>query len=122
MTDNVSAKDNSNNFSVLIPYLGSFIIFLGVIRLMFYYYSFNVRILNFLEFTEILTSFFDILLLVIITIIVAMINHFVIQDVRENERRNRLNAQLMEESSFRKRFLERSDEVDTRSSNHPRAD
>ena len=65
------AKRTAVSLKDIIPYLGSYLIFLGVLRLIIYYRSFNVNIVSFLDFTEILTSFFDILVIVVVIAIVV---------------------------------------------------
>lgn len=52
--------------SQILPYLGSYVVFLGVSRLLYYYESFGITITNYLEFSEILTSFLDIIVILII--------------------------------------------------------
>ena len=53
------------NLASLIPYAGTYIVFLGVVRLITYYESFGIQILGFLEISEVITSFLDIILAVI---------------------------------------------------------
>jgi hypothetical protein len=44
------------------------LVFFGVCRLVLYYIRFNINIINFLDFSEILTSFFDVLIFVLVTL------------------------------------------------------
>ncbi len=52
-------SEQTFNISHYLQYIGSFIIYLGVTRLIFFYGSFNISIVNFLDFSEIITSFLD---------------------------------------------------------------
>ncbi len=46
-------------FKYVFPYITTFLIFLGSLRLIIFYSFFNINIIDFLEFPEILTSFLD---------------------------------------------------------------
>ena len=63
------------NLKGFIPYIGPLIILFGVIRLIFFYSFFGVKIVNYLELSEILTSFLDVLVIAIIfvTFIIGML-------------------------------------------------
>lgn len=41
------------------PLIGALLVFCGVLKLIFYYSYFDIQIINYLEFQEIITSFFD---------------------------------------------------------------
>ncbi|CAA0223549.1 conserved membrane hypothetical protein [Tenacibaculum maritimum] len=41
------------------PLIGALLVFFGVLKLIFYYSYFNVQIIDYLEFQEIITSFFE---------------------------------------------------------------
>lgn len=63
MSQLTEKTDNSNGVSrltSLIPLAFPLLIFLGVSRLYFYYITFHINIISFLDFGEIITSFLDI--------------------------------------------------------------
>lgn len=66
---------NGVNISIekVIQYGGPFIIFLGVTKLIVFYASFGVNVLPFLEFSEIITSFFDVILISVISFCISML-------------------------------------------------
>lgn len=49
--------------STLFPYFLPFIVSLGVFRLMVFYRHFGIRIISFLDFSEVIISFMDILII-----------------------------------------------------------
>jgi hypothetical protein len=54
---------DSEKLRGIFPYAGPVLIFIGVVRLHLYYSSFNISIVDFLDFSEILTAFLDDLIL-----------------------------------------------------------
>ena len=70
-----------------LPFLGSFIIFLGMTRLIFYYSDFGIKIVSFLEFSEIVTSFFDILIIVVIISLFSVVQDFLIKSKSEQDKK-----------------------------------
>jgi len=86
------------------PYLGSLIIFLGVCRLSVFYGSFNVNIVPFLEFSEILTSFLDLLVLFIVMAIYSIIQNFMMETKSSQETQQTRVQKLYEQTSFLKRL------------------
>ncbi len=52
---------------------GAVLIFCGVLKLIVYYYAFNIRIVEFLSFSEIITSFLDDINLLLIYVLVMLI-------------------------------------------------
>lgn len=75
------------SFGKLLPYLGSFIIFLGITRLIFYYECFGVHITSYLEFSEIITSFLDIIVIVVTLFIFHALKDFLIKSKTEHEKK-----------------------------------
>lgn len=86
------------------PYLGSFIIFLGVTRLMLFYYAFGIPILDYLDFTEIITSFFDIILLAVVFLAFTLIQGLLLHDKSEIIADKKISNELLEENNFLIRF------------------
>ena len=90
--------------TLFLPFLGSFIVFLGMIRLTFYYSSFGIKIVSFLEFSEIVTSFFDILITVVIIGLFSVVQHFLIKSKKEQDEKSSTRKMIVEESSFWRRL------------------
>jgi hypothetical protein len=86
-----------------LPLCGSVIIFAGVIRLMQYYYVFNVNIISFLDFGEILTSFFDLLVIIIGLVLLALVRAYVLTSELEDKIEERKHELITSEPSFRRR-------------------
>jgi len=100
-------ESDKSQFSKYLPYLGSFIIFLGVERLIVFYQAFNINIIHFLEFSEIVTSFLDILTFIILVVALSILQVFFFQDnpdSKENKEKADLRAKLFEENNFWKRI------------------
>ncbi len=76
----MSEAKNKLNYLGLTSYIGGGLIFLGFVRLMLYYASFGINIINFLDFSEIITTFLD-LAVVIVFVGIGMI----IQTIWNNE-------------------------------------
>jgi hypothetical protein len=100
--------DIRNNFFVsdVLPYLGSFIIFLGMTRLMTYYSSFGVNIINYLEFSEIITSFFDIILIVVFVILYSTIQNFLLINKSAQNEKLLFQNKIEGIEKFTKRLLQ----------------
>jgi hypothetical protein len=99
---------NEKSESIIIsylPFLGSLVIFLGMARLIFYYSSFGIKIVTFLEFSEILTSFFDILIVAVVMILLAFIQDFLVMNKIDREEKAEAQQQIFDESNFWKRLL-----------------
>jgi hypothetical protein len=101
--NNEKKEERGITFQSIIPYLGSFIIFLGVLRLTFFYDEFKIDIISYLEFTEIITSFFDIL--IILLSLIAMSTMFIIMNkIHLKENNKKLLTQILGSDSFWKRL------------------
>ncbi len=99
-------EEEKSTFYRYLPYLGSFIIFLGVERLIIYYNAFNINIIHFLEFSEIITSFLDILTFIVLITAFSVIQQFFFQDSaesKENKKKLELKTKLFDENNFWKR-------------------
>lgn len=97
-------QKTSNNYLKLLPYFGSVIIFFGVLRLICYYDYFGVNIVRFLQFSEIITSFFDTLYILIFLIIFSLIQNFLLENKNEVVQRNTLKNEILNEPKFLVRF------------------
>lgn len=63
----------------LTPLAGALLVFSGVLKLIFYYSYFNIRIIDYLEFQEIITSFFgDINIIIVFGMIMTLITFITI--------------------------------------------
>src|SRR5687767_506597 len=96
--------DRLKEFSIYLPYAGSFIIFLGIIRLMAYYSAFGVPIISYLEFSEILTSFLDILTEIGLLLLLGVMQGFTTANKKDAAQRTEHESQLMEEPNFFQRL------------------
>jgi hypothetical protein len=102
--DDKKDEEKELSFKTIIPYLGSFIIFLGVVRLMFYYWQFNIQIISYLEFSEIATSFLDMLLFSIFIGIATIITLFFQANRNNNQNGNITFTQISNTESFWQRL------------------
>ncbi|MGE0636572.1 MAG: hypothetical protein AB7P01_09030 [Bacteroidia bacterium] len=97
---------NTNNltseFSVTqyLTYVGPFLIFLGMTRLITFYNSFGVSITSYLDFSEVLTSFFDILVIVVIFFAYTSIQNYLASGKDEAYRANKKRQAILEEKFF----------------------
>lgn len=83
-----SLDEISIDYSKLFPVITGMLIVLGISRLMLYYGYFGIRILSFLEFGEIITSFLDIIL----TIITSSLFAWILLNIYS--RKNKLKSKL----------------------------
>lgn len=74
-------RDYTLEFSKFFPYGVPLLIMFGVARLYFYYNYFNINIISFLDFAEIITSFLDVLLILFgfISIFFGGVIYFVVE-------------------------------------------
>lgn len=73
------------DFVKLIPFATAGLIFLGVTRLYYYYQFFGINIVSFLDFSEILTSFFDIIIVVVIGLGLSWIQFIKIPEKKRSD-------------------------------------
>lgn len=66
-----------------LTHVGTFFIFLGMTRLIFFYKSFGILIIDYLDFSEIITSFFDIIVILILFFATISIQHYLTSDKTE---------------------------------------
>ena len=97
-------KNKLISYSHLVPYFGSVIVFLGVTRLIFYYESFGIKITDYLEFSEILTSFLSILVIVLIYFGFSIIQTLLQTSKSEHESKKQLHQKIIIEKHFLKRL------------------
>lgn len=91
VSDKAMSDTKNIPFNKLLPYLGSFMIFLGMVRLLLYYGSFGVRITNYLDLSEIITSFFGILAFASILMMILIIQYLKSQN-KKKPTASRLNG------------------------------
>ncbi|MEI6695639.1 MAG: hypothetical protein WCO13_06200 [Bacteroidota bacterium] len=102
--DDKNTKNTTNEFSLsqYLTYVGPFLIFLGMTRLITFYNSFGVSITSYLNISEVLTSFFDIIILVVIFFTLLSIQNFLVKDKNDMEIANKKRQAIIEEVSFLK--------------------
>lgn len=91
--------------SQFVPYLGSIIIFLGILRLIVFYKAFGVSIIDYLDFTEIITSFLDIIVIAVLLIATSVFNAFIQHDDSKIERLDSIRYQLIHNERSLKHFI-----------------
>lgn len=99
----MSKKDNNSSNEIRISqyftYVGPFIIFLGMIRLMCFYNAFGISITNYLDFSEVITSFFDILAFIVVGFVATSLNYFLTMNKEGIDLANKNRRELLEEKS-----------------------
>lgn len=96
----MKTKKGGLTLTQFIPYIGSILIFLGVLRLTYFYNSFGVSIINYLEFSEILSSFLGAIIFSIVLFLFLSIQNFLIKNKEESERLNSIAITLHEQNNF----------------------
>ena len=96
---------NQLAISHYLPYVGSIIIFLGVTRLIFFYKAFGVQIVSYLDFSEIITSFLDIIVIVVFFLVFSFLQNFLIEDKATVDKDHTIRHEIFEENHFGKRLL-----------------
>lgn len=81
-------------------YIGPFIIFLGMTRLIFFYKSFGITITNYLEFSEIITSFFDILVILAFFLSFALLQNYLLYSKAKTNESIGIRKKIIEEKNF----------------------
>ncbi len=104
MSDEKEKITKEIKISHYLPYVGSFIIFLGVARLIFFYSSFGISITNFIEFTEIITSFLDIIVFSVLIFAYSVLQGFLLHGKTDIEETHKLRKSIIEENKILKRF------------------
>ena len=88
----------------LIPYVGSFIIFCGILKLSIYYKGFNIAINDYLELSELLTSFASDITFYTILFVVLGVLFYLAEEIEETIKINGLIEKAMRENSLIKRL------------------
>lgn len=70
-------SDVKFDYTKLIPLIIPTIVLFGILRLMLYYVYFNIDIIFFLDVSEILTSFFDVIFFIILGAISLVMSYFI---------------------------------------------
>jgi hypothetical protein len=84
----------------LLPFIGSFLIIFGYIKLSLYYNKFDIDINNYLELTEILTLFLNDIIFFIISILGVALFSFITTSKIELERDNDVKGKLVKSNNF----------------------
>jgi len=105
MTELEQKKSNEIGLGLYLPYLGSFIVFLGVIRLMCFYSAFGIQIVSYLEFSEIITSFLDIIVIAAFVFMTSLLQNFLMMNKSEQDEQNSIRQKIFIEGDFFKRLL-----------------
>ncbi len=88
-------KSINRYFGLVVPY----IIFLGMIRLIVYYNEFGVSIVSYLDISEVITSFFDILMIIVIIFVSTTFNSFLLSDKKKNEKITNHRTNILKEEN-----------------------
>lgn len=99
---NTNNPTNELSISQYLTYVGPFLIFFGMTRLIIFYNSFGVSITSYLDISEVLTSFFDILLLVVLFLAYTSVQNFLASGKDDAEIANKKRQVILEEESFLK--------------------
>jgi hypothetical protein len=94
----------TNRLKQLIPYTSAFLIFLGILKLTIYYGAFNIQINHFLEFTEIITAFFNDLIGIGVLFLFITLFDFLFTTKSEIDERSGMHNLYVNENSFFKRL------------------
>ncbi len=95
---------NTRKLLTLLPYSGAFLIFWGMLKLTIYFKAFNISINDFLEFSEILTSFFDDLLFYSGSLILGIFLNYLTITKSEIDENDKLKIKIYKEKSIFRRF------------------
>jgi len=92
-----------NKILSLIPVLSSVFIFGGAYKLIIYYRAFGINILDFLEISEIMTSFMDDLVLVVVVMLITLLLLF-LSYRKEMKDSSELLSKALDKKQFFKRL------------------
>lgn len=100
--DDKNTNNSTSQFSIsqYLTYVGPFLIFLGMTRLITFYNSFGVSITSYLDFSEVLTSFFDILVIVVIFFAYTSIQNFLASKKEDADIASKKRQAIVEEENF----------------------
>lgn len=101
---NIEHDQQPLKLSNYLPYVGSFIIFLGVTRLIFFYTAFGISIVNFLDFSEIVTSFLDIIVISVFLFATSILQAFILRDKETQDEKEGIRKKILEEEHLFKRL------------------
>ncbi|MEI9954913.1 MAG: hypothetical protein WDM90_01035 [Ferruginibacter sp.] len=102
MEEKQNSKEPEFRISPFLTYAGSFIIFLGMTRLIVFYNAFGITITNYLDFSEIITSFFNVLFVILIFLAYTSIQNFIMSDKEEMERAETKRNAIIKEENYLK--------------------
>jgi len=86
--------------SEYLAYGGGFIIFLGMVHNIVYYSAFDIRILNYLDFSEIITSFFGIIFVLMSSIAFAIIEHYLLFNEEDIDITDKIEDKIVKEKNI----------------------
>lgn len=86
--------------SQYLAFVGPFLIFLGMLRLISFYNSFGISIISYLELSEALLSFFDIIIIVVIFIAYTSIQNFLASGKNDIDKVKKERQSILEENNF----------------------
>jgi hypothetical protein len=95
---------NFKNLSNHVAYLSSFIIFLGMVYNIYFYRYFGVRIVSYLSFSEIITSFFEILIVILLSIALLIIQFYIALNKEELKKDSVFKTRILNETKSIKIF------------------
>lgn len=100
----IEPEEQPLKLSNYLPYVGSFIIFLGVTRLICFYSAFGISIVNFLDFSEIITSFLDIIVISVFIFATSILQAFILRDKETQDDKDGIRKKILEEEHLFKRL------------------
>ena len=100
MENKESTENNEIKVNQYFTYVGPFIIFLGMARLITFYTAFGISITSYLEFSEIITSFFDIIFIVFLFYGYTLIQNFLMSNKEELEKANSKRQEILKEEKY----------------------
>ena len=95
---------DSQKIKAIIPYIGPMLLLFGYLRLDLYYSQFSISIYRFLDLQEILTTFLDDLILLLLIIIAGFIFDVFTTTKDEIITRSIVDSKSLEEKSVFRRF------------------
>ncbi|MBK7037094.1 MAG: hypothetical protein IPH42_12345 [Bacteroidetes bacterium] len=96
------SSESGINLKLILPYLGSLFIFFGVINSVTYYQSFGIRILEYMQFSEILTAFLDDISALLLTSAITILQILDAYSNNNSEKFLKFRAEMSTTDNFRK--------------------
>ena len=105
MTENTTKKSRRLSLNEYLTYVGPFIIFLGMTRLISFYTTFGISIVSYLDFSEIITSFFDIIVFIVLYFLFVSVQSFLMSNKKESDTIKSKQQIIVQEKGFLKLTL-----------------